>query len=200
MYLSEEGCLLRKSPSGETFILLVFFLRDSGLLNVLARRSSAGNLPDLFTSGTLYASRRRPSGPAFFQDFERLQGFESIGRSYGALSWASFLGRFYELNLVHMESFSEAWAILHQALRALATKPLPEATVLKACYLLARTEGYPVRSQWLESRPEADRLALTGILRRPAEAIDTSPAEVKRWLQELAAFLRESTDLVVPGP
>lgn len=181
---------------------MVFFLEENGLKYALARRprrpGTGGGLPDLFDSGELVLEQKDAAKPAFLKDFNRQRDHSGIGRSYRALQVAAALARFYERNLLHMEVFPEAWSLLHTALETLSTKPSPEVTLLKTCFLFARSEGYPVTENWLGSKPPRERAALAGILQQPVEAVPADRTEVMRYLDDLGAFFRRATDLEAP--
>jgi recombinational DNA repair protein (RecF pathway) len=203
VFISDQGCVLRKDASGENNLLLVFFLREQGLKYVLARKrgkSSGGpQVPDLFESGDVIIEQKDPARPAFLRDYSPGTLHEGIGRSYRHLEAASSLVRFFEKNLLHMEHYPEAWDLLHSALGALAAKPLPEATLLKTYFLFARSEGYPVVAHWLESMPAGEQGALSAILRKPVEEITATPAELGAWVHNLSLFFKRETDLLPPA-
>lgn len=203
MFISDQGCLLRKSSSGENHLLLVFFLRHHGLKSVLSRISRsparASPQPDLFHSGRALIEQRDDGKPAFLKDFQPEHLHRGIGNAYRALACASSLSRFYENNLLHLESFQETWSLLHQALAAFARKPLPEASLLKAFFLFARSEGYPVTAQWLNAKPPEQRRALTSILRQPPGEVGATSDEVGSWIRDLERYLRDQTDLRPSG-
>ncbi|MFO7724131.1 MAG: hypothetical protein R6V45_01165 [Oceanipulchritudo sp.] len=203
MFISDQGCLLRKSSSGENHLLLVFFLLETGLKSALSRisRSSAkaSPQPDLFHSGSVLIEQRENGRPAFLKDFQPERLHRGIGGAYRALACASALTRFYEGNLLHLESFRDAWSILHHALGAFSEKPLPEATLLKALFLFARSEGYPVTAQWLNSKRASQRNCVVSILRQPPGRVDASPGELDFWIQDLERYFHDHTDLKPSG-
>lgn len=203
MFISDQGCLLRKEASGESHILLIFFLLEHGLTYVLARRPAKSpashHIPDLFASGTVIVEQKDPSRPAFLKDFSPGALHTGIGQSYRHLKAASSLACFFERNLLHMEHYPEAWDLLHTSLAALAARPLPEATLLKACFLLARAEGYPVIAHWLAGKPQSEQQALSAILRNPLGKITATADELNAWMHNLSLFLKRETDLLPPG-
>ena len=200
MHLTDQGCLLRKADSGENHYHLVFFLKENGLKSVLCRRrnkpGSGTAIPDLFESGELTLEQRGPGKPAFLKEFSPLGRFSGIARNYRALTTAAQLCGFYEKNLIHMEHFGSAWALLHSALESLAEKPHPEVTLLKSLYLVARAEGYPVNAHWLGRKGATERQAITALLQNPVGEHDTDPRETSRWIDDLNRFFQAETDLL----
>lgn len=202
MYLTEEGCLLRKTDSGENHTLLVFFLRESGLRYVLARRRSkqpAGNaLPDLFETGEVYLQQKDTAKPAFLMEYTPLSRFPGIARQYTAFTAAAQLTRFYEKNLIHMEHFNGAWDLLQKALESFAAHPQPQVTLFKALYLFAKLEGYPVNAQWLQRKQPALRKALQGVLQQPVNEVSMDPKPLQESLSDLFNYFQRETDLLPP--
>ena len=203
MYLTDQACLLRKADSGERHQLLVFFMRENGLRTALARhpqRPGKGPaLPDLFEFGRVTLQQRDASRPAFVHEYEHMQAFPEIARSYPCLRTAARLSRFFERNLIHMENFEEAWALLHAALTAMAASAPAQASLIKAVYRMARSEGYPVFSNWLKRLPGPECRSVEDVLRQPVAAIDPARAEeIEAWLGSLFRFLENETDLLPP--
>ncbi|MEX0326314.1 MAG: hypothetical protein AB3N33_09530 [Puniceicoccaceae bacterium] len=203
MFLTEEGCLLRKTDSGENHTLLVFFLRESGLRYVLARRRSkqpAGNaLPDLFETGEVYLQQKDAAKPAFLREYTPLSRFPGIARQYTAFAAAAQLTRFYEKNLIHMEHFNGSWDLLQKALESFAAQPQPHVTLFKALYLFAKLEGYPVNAQWLQQKEPALRKALQGVLQQPVNEVSMEPKLLQESLTDLFNYFQRETDLLPPA-
>jgi hypothetical protein len=200
MFVRDQACLLRREPSGERHVLMVCFLRGHGLQYVLARasRSQPGAQPDLFSTGEILYQRKDADGPAFLREFSTAWEYRQIGAAYGRLQAAARLARFYERNLVHMETFGEAWRLLHAALAALAGKPHPEATLFKTWFLFARNEGYPVVAHWLRHKPPAEQAEITAVLRRPVEEAGADSHGLSRWNRDILDFFTRETDLLPP--
>lgn len=203
MFISDQACLLRKAVSGEHYLLLVFFLKERGLLYVLTRqpkgRSASVQVPDLLQTGSVILEQKDPGKPAFLKDFTLQVPMDGLARSYKALQAASELARFYERNLLHMEHYEDTWPLLHKALEAMAEKPFPEATLLKTYFLFARTEGYPVLAHWLNRKKANDKAAITRVLQQPLESLEPAAGELRRWVDDLGDFFRKETDLLPPG-
>jgi hypothetical protein len=200
VFLTDEGCLLRKADSGENHTLMVFFLRENGLKYTLCRRRAGPDtsihIPDLFETGEATMEQKDTSRPSFLKEFTPHQHFPEIARHYKTFKAASLLAQFYEKNLYHMEHFSAAWDLLQTALGSFAAKHQPEATQLKALFVFARLEGYPVQAQWLGSKKPAERASLSALLSKPVgvEAIDHVKAG--EWIQDLNRFFQRETDLL----
>lgn len=202
MFLNEQGCLLRKAESGESHFLLVFFLRERGLrMTLMRKRSRSTQLahePDLFDSGDLVIEQKGESKPAFLKEFTPKLRFTDIARQYTALKAASRLTRFYEKNLFHMEHFETAWELLHTALDSFSKNNQPGITYLKALYVFAKSEGYPVREEWLGNQSPDNRSHINAIMRQPVGSIELESGQVDHWIRNLETYFMQSTDLIVP--
>ena len=202
MFLKDQGCLLRKSPSGEHYNLLVFFLRENGLQMILTRRrtktSIAVNDPDLFESGEVNIEKKGDNKPGFLKEFIPQSRYPGIAKKYRSLEAASRLTRFYEKNLVHMEFYDAAWELLHTALESFSQKEQSGVILLKSLFVFAKLEGYPVKDDWLERFPESTKCKLWQLIRSPVDSVDVDPSNVTNWITALEQYFIQHTDLLVP--
>jgi len=202
VFLTDEGCVLRKADSGENHTLMVFFLRENGLKFALSRKRSRADssihVPDLFESGEATIEQKNSAKPAFLKEFTPQRHFPQIARHYRTLQAASSLARFYEKNLFHMEHFGAAWDLLQTALDSFASKHEPEATLLKALFVFARLEGYPVQAQWLELKKSGDRNTISALLRNPVGEAPFDQGQARGWTRDLFRFFQQETDLLPP--
>jgi recombinational DNA repair protein (RecF pathway) len=200
VFLTDEGCLLRKADSGEHHCLLVFFLKENGLKFALTRNrsksDSSSTLPDLFEAGDVCLQQKDAAKPAFLREFNPNRRFPTIARHYKTFRAASSLARFYERNLIHMEHFEDAWALLSKALLSFAMKHEPETTLFKTLFIFARMEGYPVQAQWLEGQKPTTRKELTAALQMPVGEARTDPVTLTDAIGDLNRFFAEATDLL----
>ncbi len=203
VFVNDQACLLRKTESGENHLLLKFFLREHGLQSALVRKRSkapsGAGLPDLFDIGEATIERKGTQKPAWLKEWSPRDEFLGIARRYKALQAASQIARFYELNLVHMESFEKAWRLLQSALESLSSSSRTDVIVLKVLYGLARGEGYAVREGWLAQQGRARRQAIENLLHQPLREIEEPSAEIEDWIRSLERYLQAETDLVVPA-
>jgi hypothetical protein len=97
-----------------------------------------------------------------------------------------------------MEHFTFSWELLHTAMEALSSKPHPETTLLKAYFLFAKHEGYPVMQQWLTTLPKQTREEVSRILQSPVEACGVDTSIVDGYIRSLESYFLQSTDLILP--
>ncbi|MGA1204489.1 MAG: hypothetical protein ACO3ZW_01570 [Opitutales bacterium] len=202
MFLHDQGCLLRKEATGERHLLLVFFLKGNGLQIVLTRKPSkqgpGSGLPDLFDSGEVIIEKKGDK-PAFLKEFIAGKSRSGLARSYKALQAAARLALFMEKNLLHMEHFEASWDLLHNALDSLGNRQQSSTVLLKAFYIMARTEGYPVRESWIGKLPAGDRREILQLIQQPVDSIEIDESRIRHWVSVLEKFLQDETDLLIPG-
>jgi hypothetical protein len=202
METRDRACLLSRAPSGDRFTKLTFFLQCEGLATILARApqkpGATPTLPDLFSFGEVSFKRKAGSGAAFLSEFTEERSFAGLGRTWVAFTRACEMSRFLELNLHHLETFESAWVLTETALEAFAVKPHPELTLLKFYYLFARSEGYPVFSQWLKGKAHRQQADISQLLSQPNRGVQPDPEALRETLADLKAYLSAFTDLRVP--
>ncbi len=169
---------------------------------VLSRRPSKAstflNDPDLFESGELNIEKKGENKPAFLKEFVPHSRYQGIARKYKALKAASRLARFYEKNLIHMEFFDAAWELLHTALDSFSSKEQSDTILLKSLYVFARSEGYPVRENWLENLSPQIKSEIASVIQSPVDSINIESAKITAWIRNLEIFFQHHTDLLVP--
>lgn len=148
--------------------------------------------------GELTLRKKGPDGVGYVVEFAMFEAFPGISRGYRQLTAASVAARFFERNLLHLESFETAWELLGQALRAFATKPQPLATLFKLVFRFAREEGYAVTRGWLHGLPDADRREVESLLSRPLDELDIGDERIQHWLERLSGYLERETALYAP--
>ncbi len=200
MFLNGQACLLDRVPAGENSTRLSFFFRDQGLQQALLReRRKPGPCgPDLFQIGDVTLRKKSPEAIGFVVEFSLSEDFSGIARSYQQLTAASVTTRFFQRNLLHLESYETAWELLVHALRAYAARPLPSATLFKLVYRFARDEGYPVTRGWLHALSTASRVEIETLLRAPLDELVLPEARVLHWLERLSHYLERETAIYPP--
>ena len=202
VFLKDQGCLLRKTPSGEHYTLLVFFLREYGLQMTLCRKRSKAsatvNEPDLFESGEVDIEKKGDSKPGFLKEFIPHNRYPGIARKYHVLEDACRLARYYEKNLVHMEFYDSAWELLHTALESFSEKRQSGVILLKSLFVFAKLEGYPVRDNWLRQLSPQTRKQIANLIQAPVDTLDVDTSQVSAWMKSLEQFLTHHTDILVP--
>lgn len=186
-------CLLHRSVSGERYVHLSFFARNHGLLRVLARQPNgraALAIPDVFSISEVHASTSTPSKPFFLKDAALSRHFPELAHNYTALQCAATIAAFLRNNLSHCEDFGPPWKLLNSALEALATKPLPQATLLKFCFAFANAEGFPASALWLQQLPPRLHSHARRVLLSPLDQLATAPPTTALLIELLSVFAR----------
>lgn len=188
-----SAIVLGIEPQGEGFLRLSVLGREHGLQSVLLRLSRRKAAPDLFDQLEVFWQQRPGSGIGFVIETRLLQRFERLGNSLAALSTASAHARIVARNASHFEDPAPIHDLTLQLLQHLQEGLDPALASLKALYLLARAEGFPVKEAWLQRLPPGQRQRATEALQSPLDTHPAPPAgetleSLRNWLQREADF------------
>ncbi|MGA2052655.1 MAG: hypothetical protein ABSH19_05020 [Opitutales bacterium] len=213
--LEAEGLVLDRTPAGENHLRLTLLTPAPGLLKAMLRdspaksaRSPASTRPDLFDHAAVVLEAPAPGaahGAVYFvREYKVLRRHAGLGRRYPALTAASSLASLVARHAMHFETCAPVFSLCRQAFGALEDGAPPDAVHLKALFLLATTEGYAAREQWLALLAPEDRELVLTILRKPAaDAARLPPADaarLPRLRQACERWLAEHTDLSSDEP
>jgi len=191
--LSSTGYVLGRESTAGGYERLALISGENGFLRVMRRPSAktANNpAPDLFDYCAVNL-RSRQGGAWFLGEYEVLRRFSGIGARYEALEAASAWAAFASVNAPEMESCEALCEISAKLFDALDRGAPPQAALLKALYLLARSEGLPVREEWLAGLSSDQRKTAETVLRVPlSEDVSTAskppcedPAALNRGIE-----------------
>ena len=198
--LQTSALILGRQPSGsDNFEQLSAFSEADGLLVCLRRVSTkaASAVPplDLFDEAELWLESSTQGRTWFVKEHRHLVRRPGLGRSYEALNAAAQLARLVLRNPVPDESRAAIVALLRQTLSALESGARPDLVWFKALFCFLRDEGYPVKQQWWQQLPAADRDAATPILNQPIAQQKPEPAVVARLSQRLQDWVAGDTEI-----
>lgn len=169
-------------------------LTDEGVEGALLRRrkqGEAGGVPDLFDTLEVELERREGGGVWFVKAHRLLQRREGLGRSYAALTeacrWADWLRR----HGAHLPDPAAIRALLAEALTAWETGQAPAAVGIKFGWRLARSEGWPVKEDWLVRLNASELDRALEVLRTPVAELDVPPASLASLCDNLLGWLEE---------
>jgi hypothetical protein len=200
--LQVQGFVLEKSPRGDRFQPLALFSPEHGLLRCYQRISmrNPGPAIDLFDelSATLTSSNQGHTW--FFKELHVDHRHPGIGLRFEALAESCAFSALILRNPVHEEGRASICRLLKDSLVALETGAPSAIVGLKALYSFARDEGYPVKEEWLAGLRGSEREHAVTLLHTPIAAIDADRADhAPRILARLRRYLKESTELTIPG-
>lgn len=201
LQLHTEGFVLLKQPGADRFRRFTVFSPEHGALFCLQRVStktgprSAGL--DLFDEAEFFLETSNQGRTWFIKEVRVHARHAAIGRSYETLRFASAFTALVARNPVAGESRPRIAALLRQALAAFDEAPRPDLVYFKSLYCFARDEGYPVRQQWWQELPAADRAATAGLLNRPLAGQTASATAVTRLIRRLEDYLRGYTEILL---
>lgn len=194
-----EALLLKRVVSGEQHQRLTCLSAEYGSIVCMKRQSRSlkrsGTQPDLFDFAALELSKANQGDMWFVDDYRVLRRFDGIGQDYRAFEHACEFARILELNHTHASDNQDLINLALQTLEAWEKRIRPEATLLKALYLLAKQEGYAVHSHWLLRLNAQDQAHANEVLRQPLDKIQTPSAHINRITELLRLWLSSETDI-----
>ncbi len=199
--------LLARQPSGsDSFEQVTVFSEEHGVLHCLSRvqkagtsgkaaaKRSEGNL-DVFDEAELWLESSNQGRTWFIKEHRQLARRPGLGRSYETLQAAARLATLLLRNPVPDESRAPVAALLRQSLGVLEQGARPDLVWLKALFCLLRDEGYPVKQQWWQQLPAAERDAAAQILNQPVADQNPPASDVTRLTRQLEDWVRAETEI-----
>jgi hypothetical protein len=187
--LSSAGFILSREPTAGGYERLGVLSKENGYLRVMRRPSSkigSGSAPDLFDLCAVTLEARQ-GGAWFLREYEVLKRFSGIGGRYEALEAASMWAGLASANAPELESCAVLFDITAKLLGAIDQGASSHAALLKALYLFARSEGLPVREDWLVNLPALQRKTAEEVLHLPLDEVAAS-AVSNAFAEEQAAL------------
>lgn len=204
MSLAQRSLVLRKEPSGESFLKLHLLSPESGvqlcLKRVSSKRSGSKPAPDLFDTAEVRLEASKHGTAQFVGDYELMHRRSEIGQSYRSLRYASDFCNLLILNGTHMADLPTLYQLAERSLDAFAERSIPAVVFLKGLYLLLKDEGYPVRESWWPQLPAPMRSHCKALLGQPTPETWTEPEQnsCEESIRHLLDWLRRETDLTLP--
>lgn len=199
-----RALVLKKEPSGESFLKLHLLSAESGIQLALKRISTKNSptklTPDLFDTADLQLDPSKQGTAYFVGDYQVAQRRSEIGKSYRSLRHAANFSNLLITNGTHVADPPALYQLTTRCMDAFAERNVPEVVFLKSVYLLLKEEGYAVRESWWPEVPVRLRDPVKTLLEAP------SPDEQNREEQDrteeailhLLHWLRRETDLILP--
>lgn len=197
-----EGTLLFRAPHGETHLKLELYSAEAGLKVILMRTPSArgkcqGEVPDLFDEAIIEAVEKAGGGAPFLREYRTISRRMEVATSPGGFLAACELAGWLRRNAPHLPDHASAHHTLGQALQAWQRGGAPKTVLLKALYLFAREEGFPVKEDWFPSLGLPFRNTIAQLLRdsapkqsHDAEGVAEALASLENWLVKETPLLR----------
>jgi hypothetical protein len=204
MSASLTALVLRKEPSGESFLKLHLLDAENGVRLCLKRLSnkaaSKNPQPDLFDSADVRLDLSKQGTTAFVSEYGVTHRRSRIGLNYSKLRYASDFANLLVMNGTHMPDLPALYHLAARSLDAFSERDAPSVVFLKSLYLLLKEEGYPVRESWWPQLP-ADLRELTRefIQKPPPDQLSPeAKATCESSIRELLLWTRRETDLSLP--
>ena len=187
-----EVLVLTREVSGESGWLFRVLTRDSGVLQAYKRVSSkrASQIPDLFDHAEI-AYELSSNNMAFISEYRIITQHASIATNYTAFESACWFSKMLSQNMPHGDDGrTEVFEIAQTAFDAWNSQKLPSAVLLKSLYLLMKSEGYPVKQDWIEGLTEQDRKSVSHILNTTIKDINIDHTDIEKLIASLQHWMK----------
>lgn len=192
----DHGLVLRCRENGDNLLSIAFLSKTRGLHYPLLRKSKKGTRPDLFDTARITLSRAKQGELLFASDYTALKRRAGLALSYERLKIASRFAEIVRCNVQHLPDHEIIFALSEKLFDTLETEPAPEAAYLKTLYLFAKTEGFPIREDWVFNLTPHSRETLAKILSTPLNSqpeastdIHSLTSSIEDWLVAEAHFI-----------
>lgn len=195
---SVEGTVLLREVTGEHFDRITLLSPGSGLLPFLQRRSRKsipGGTLDLFDRIVATLEHKEAGSLRFSREICLLRRRSGLSRHYEGLREACRFARLLLANPVHEDSRQAVDALFDQAIEAWERGDRADIVGLKALFVFARTEGYPVREDWRRRLGDDDRATTARLLNQPTGSLDVEPRTVDSIRRDLEHYLQHFTEI-----
>jgi hypothetical protein len=201
LQLHTDAFVLLRKPPADRFQQFTVLSAAHGPLLCLRRLAvksvSTSAALDLFDEVDLFLESANQGRTWFIKEARLLVRYDAIGRSYDALRLASAFAAVIARNPGPEESRAGVHALLRQTFEAFGAAGRPDIVYLKALYCFARDEGYPVKQEWWQGLPSADRAAAAGLLNQPLTAQTAAAPAVAHLTRRLEDYLRTHTEILL---
>lgn len=185
--------LERRPAAADGWAGYQLYAAEQGVLAAMrreGRRASSAGAPDLFDEVEAHLESSNQGRTWFVTESRIRTRAAGIGRSYEALRGASALARVVLRNPVAPDGRAAVYALLAESFAAFSQGLRPDVVLFKAVFRFARSEGYPVKQEWLAQLPAAESAAAENLLARPVRDAAVEPEQVARWQRRLEEYLR----------
>lgn len=204
MSASHRVLVLRKEPSGESFLKLHLFGPELGcrlcLKRVATKNRSQHAALDLFDTAEVQIQSSKQGNALFVGEYQIIRRRSEIGLNYRTLRYASDLSKLLIHNGEHMPDLPTLYQLTERGMDAFAKRLEPSVVFLKSIYLILKDEGYPVREFWWPEVPLQVRKSTRKLLAEPCPE-SLAPeirAHCELAIHNLLQWLLRETDLSLP--
>lgn len=198
-----EALVLDRKHSGESMLHLSLYCRSFGLVSAMQRlprsaRTGTNPIPDFLDCLRVTLQPPKTGGVGFYfvGSVQILKRHSALGKHYENLQAAVEYARLLLQNSTHLEDHDRIFRRALEFLEALEGTSLPQAALLKAVYRFLREEGHPVKEDWWQLLPAADRQTAAHLLNQPLREITANGEDSERLLASLKIWAERKTDLI----
>jgi len=196
--IREEIIVLTREESGEHGWLFRVLTRKSGVLMTYKRVSHkrATQIPDLFDHAEI-SYEIADSNMVFIAEYRLLTKYPSIASDYDAFETACWFAKLLSQNMPHGDDGrAEVFDIAKKAFTAWNSQILPHAVLFKTLYLLMKSEGYPVKQDWIAGLSEMEKNTAGHILNTALKDMSVNDIDMDKLLASLKDWVKHHAHFV----
>ncbi|WOO40357.1 hypothetical protein [Rubellicoccus peritrichatus] len=194
-----RATVLHRELTGESHFRIHTFDAVKGGCRLLFRytKGKRGTTPpDLFDFGEFVIEPAK-GGSWFVKEFRLERGRLAIPKKYDVFQYACRFIEIFRRNTEHIHEAEGPAEVLDKALDAFENGIRPDVTLFKSLYLLARSEGFPVKEQFIADLPSSGRALAAELLNRPLSEQTAPPNKVEPLIHRIQAWLSGHADFVI---
>ncbi|MEM0966721.1 MAG: hypothetical protein AAGJ81_11285 [Verrucomicrobiota bacterium] len=194
----DEGLVLSVTEQGENFWRVAFLSPKSGFYYLLFRRSKRSGRPDVFDTATIIKTKGKNGSLYFGSEYRSSRHRTGLALSYERIRIASRFANLISRNAKLLPDPSFLFSLSEQFFDSVSNSPAPETAYLKTLYLLAKTEGLPIREDWVDQMDPGQRILLRDILQTSLADQGEENSAVARFCDSLERWLAAEAHFTLP--
>jgi len=194
----EEVIVLTREESGEFGWLFRVLTKKSGVLLAYKRvsRKRASQIPDLFDHAEITFEIAN-SNMAFISEYTILAKYPSIASEYHTFEAACWFSKLLSQNMPYGDDGrAEVFNIAETAFVAWNSQKLPQVVLFKSLYLLMKSEGYPVKQDWIAGLNELERITAAHVLNTALKDMSVNDMDMEKLLASLQTWVKHHAHFV----
>lgn len=194
-----ECIVLDKELRAENFMMFTVLSKELGLTYALKRVSSKKQtfLPDYFDIISAKLSAKSKNSPFFIESFEISEKLCENSANYNSLVAMGKIVRVIIKNAPFLEDCSRIYKTFSLAVKSYKNTNTPEIVNIKWLYDFAKSEGYPVREDFLNTLPDLDYNNFLEIVKTPVLSCAVDKDSAKHLLKLFETWVSLKTDIVL---
>ncbi len=183
----------------ENFMMFTVLSKELGLTYALKKISAKKQtfLPDYFDIISATLSAKSKNSPFFIESFDITKKLCGKPTSYNSLFAMGKIAKTIIKNAPFLEDCSRIYKTFSAAITAYENTDVPEIVNIKWLYDFAKSEGYPVKEDFLSTLPDSDYESFVDIVKTPVLKCAANKDCAKHILKLFETWVSLKTDIVL---